>query len=96
MKIPAQEVTTRGTIILFSIPIYLFLTLKELALRFHSDDPGWETPWIGVYGSTFSRILFSVSIAVLPVTAAGPRHRRRSPIRRNFWNSLVLEIVETT
>jgi hypothetical protein len=71
VRIPAQEVTTWGTIILLSIPIYPFHTLKELALKFHQDDPGWETLGIGLYGSIFSRILFFVSIAVLPVTAVG-------------------------
>jgi hypothetical protein len=44
LKIPTEEVTTWGTILLLRVQLYLFLTLKELFSKLQPNDPGWETP----------------------------------------------------
>jgi hypothetical protein len=72
LKVPVEKLTIWGVVIVLAVQLYLCLHLIELHSTIKSSDQGGcDVPWIGMYTSTASRIVFFVSIFVLPLVAVG-------------------------
>ena len=69
LKFPAGQITFWGSIVLISIQLYLFLYLKQLSGRLRPDDPGWDTPWIGMEDSFFLTQAAFIGTLLLPCVA---------------------------
>jgi hypothetical protein len=69
LKIPAQQVTSWGTLLIVSIQLYLYLYLRDLKRPVRQSDPGWEVGWIGMNASLLARSLFLVTVFLLPTIA---------------------------
>jgi hypothetical protein len=71
LKVPMEQLTTVGIIALLCIQLYLLILLRELSDKLHSDDSGWDVPWIGMYASLLAQIATWTSIIICPVAAVG-------------------------
>ncbi len=71
LKVPVTQLTLWGSVLLLSIQVYFYVHLKELDRKLGSDDPGWDVPWVAMYESRVSKMLFLISSCVLPVIALG-------------------------
>lgn len=69
LKVPLSQLTFWGIIIIASIQFYLYLHLMELHSKVKPDDSGWDIAWVGVYESIQSKMLFFISICILPFCA---------------------------
>jgi preprotein translocase subunit SecG len=69
MKVPAEQVTTWGTVIILAIQLYLYAYLKALKNPLQQSDPGWEVAWIGLNQSILSRCMLLVTVFILPLVA---------------------------
>jgi hypothetical protein len=69
LKIPAQQLTRYGILAILLVQIYFLVSLRELAHRLYPADPGWGTPWIGMYQSALAQALVFASIVLLPLSA---------------------------
>jgi hypothetical protein len=68
--IPLTQLSRWGVLVLFSVQLYLWLHLHELANRIQPDAEGWDVAWIGVYRTRSARAVMVVTCLVLPVAAA--------------------------
>ncbi len=71
VKIPAPQLTRWGILGLLCVQLYFFVHLKQLSNKLHSSDAGWDIPWLGMYASPLPRVIYFVSITVVPVVAVG-------------------------
>jgi hypothetical protein len=70
MKLPSEQVTRWGIVVLLSIQLYLFMYLKRLSSKLKSDDPAWDVPWMAMDQSTLARAIYFMSIVVFPLGAS--------------------------
>jgi hypothetical protein len=71
LKIKVGQITLWGFVVVLSVQLYLFLHFKELRSKIAPGDSGWDVPWIGVYKSSLSRLVFFSTICILPLLTAG-------------------------
>jgi hypothetical protein len=69
LKIPAQQITSCGIVMVLLVQTYFLVILRELVNRLYPSDPGWDTPWIGMYQSGLAQALVFVSVVLLPLSA---------------------------
>lgn len=69
LKIPVNELTIAGFLLVLSIQLYFFLHLKELHEKAQPYDSGWDVAWVGLYASLPSRIVFFSTLWFLPCGA---------------------------
>jgi hypothetical protein len=69
IKLPAEQVSVWGVILVLAGQIYLYLHLRELGGRMRPTDPGWDVPWIGVYKSRMARVCLWITLVALPSLA---------------------------
>jgi len=69
VKFPISNVTIWGVIVLWLIQLYFFIYLKQLSGKLSNADPGWDVPWIGMNTDVLARMLFFLSVILLPCVA---------------------------
>jgi len=69
LRIPAQQMTSAGILAVLFVQMYFLTNLRELVNRLHASDPGWDTPWIGIYQSALAQTLVFISAVLLPLSA---------------------------
>lgn len=79
LKIPSAQLTFWGSIAVLSVQLYFFLHLKELHTKIQPRDSGWDVPWLGMYSSWLSRVVFAVTVSALPLGAVGLLSYRALP-----------------
>jgi hypothetical protein len=70
IKIPSNEITGWGVIVLIGVQLYLLMYLRRLSNKLTQDDPGWDVPWMAMDESRLARVMLFVSLIVLPLLAA--------------------------
>lgn len=86
MKFPAGQITLWGMILLLSVQLYFFVYLRQLSGKLKADDPGWDTPWIGMDSSHVSKAILYASFVLLPCVtsiALGCQAARR--LSSGYW-----------
>ena len=58
-----------GYEILLVVQLYFFVYLKQLSGKLAPEDAAWDVPWIAMDMSRLSRILFFVSVVLVPSVA---------------------------
>jgi hypothetical protein len=71
LKVKGPQLTFWGVVVVLAVQIYLFLHFRELRTKIEPGDSGWDVPWIGVYKSRFSRLVFFSTIFLMPLLAVG-------------------------
>jgi hypothetical protein len=71
IKIPVDQVTIWGTVILLGVQIYLLLFLRQLNGRLGPADAGWDVPWVGMDQTKFAQCVLFLTVVVLPCLATG-------------------------
>jgi hypothetical protein len=71
LKIPSSLTTIGGTCVVLVVQIYFFLYLYERRKKLKSSDEGWDVPWIGMNSFWLARLLFFLTVSVLPPTSLG-------------------------
>ena len=66
-SLPASSLSSWGGLIIVCVQLYLLLHMRVLSIRMSRDDPGWDTPWIGLYRGFLSRSATLFSVAIVPV-----------------------------
>jgi hypothetical protein len=66
LKIPAEVAVRCGVLLILGVQFYMWVHLYEFGNRFGRDS-GYEVAWIGVYFSKPARLLFFISLVVLPL-----------------------------
>jgi hypothetical protein len=69
LKIPSEQVTTWGTIVILCIQSYLFLYLRGFKKPLESADKAWDVGWFAVSSGVLPRSMLFVTVFVLPATA---------------------------
>jgi hypothetical protein len=69
LKIPAQQATVWGTVIIIFVHLYLFVYLKSLKNPLQPSDPSWEVGWIAMNEAILPRCMLFTTVFVLPVMA---------------------------
>ncbi len=69
MKFPADKVTVWGIVLVISVQLYFALYLRQLSGKLRADDPGWDTPWVGMDTSKVGQTILFVTVVLLPVSA---------------------------
>lgn len=67
VKFPRSALSIYGLIIIISIQVYFMLHFKTFYLRTDVHDTSWSYPWIALYTDIWSRVLFLISILILPI-----------------------------
>jgi hypothetical protein len=70
IKFPGDQVARWGIVVLIGVQLYLLLYLRRLSGKLKPEDPGWDVPWMAMDQSLFARIMFFVSLVVLPGCSA--------------------------
>jgi hypothetical protein len=70
IKIPSEQVTGWGIIVLIGIQLYLVMYLSRLSNKLKPDDPGWDAPWMAMDQSVLAKAMLFASLLILPVSAA--------------------------
>ncbi|HKV77586.1 MAG TPA: hypothetical protein VJP02_05585 [Candidatus Sulfotelmatobacter sp.] len=70
VKVPSEQITRWGMLILISVQLYFVMYLKRLSRKLKPDDPGWDVPWMAMDESLMARIMLAVSVVALPCAAA--------------------------
>lgn len=66
LKIPAEVAVRCGVLLILGVQFYMWVHLHEFGNRF-GRDAGYEVAWIGVYFSKPARVLFFISLLILPL-----------------------------
>jgi hypothetical protein len=69
LKLPAGETTRWGLLLIFVVQLYLWIHIRELQRKLSPQDEALNFPWIGLYAGTAAKIVFYLSIALVPVIA---------------------------
>lgn len=67
MKFPAAGITVWGVLILLGVQMYFVLYLRQLRNKLGGSDEAWDIPWLGMDTSRWARVVFFVSVFVLPL-----------------------------
>jgi hypothetical protein len=70
LKIPIRVITLGGNLVVLSIQLYFLVYLRQLCGKLKPDDPAWDVPWIAMDSSVLSKIIFYVSVVILPSLAS--------------------------
>lgn len=70
VKLPAEQITTAGILLVLSIQLYLLLCFRQRAVAISADDPVWDLPWIALDRSGLGKSVFFVSLAVASIAIA--------------------------
>ena len=68
-KIPLEQMTLWGTVIVLGVQIYFLLFLKQLESRLTPEDAGWDVPWIGIDQTKLGQYILFLTMVVLPCAA---------------------------
>ena len=93
IKLPSEQVTGWGLVILIGVQLYLVMYLKQLSNKLTPDDPGWHMPWMAMDQSLLARALLFLTVVVLP-SSAGLLVSIRAT-RQIVPNGLKWKIIET-
>jgi hypothetical protein len=66
IKLPAEQITITGTLLILAIQLYLFVCFAQRTSPIPSDDSVWSTPWLGMDPSPLGRAVFFASLAIAP------------------------------
>jgi len=66
LHIPSGVVVPCGLFVILAIQWYFFLHVSEIERQFPADAPGWDVPWIGIYGKGLAKGTFILSTTLLP------------------------------
>jgi hypothetical protein len=69
VKFPADQITFWGAACLVACQIYFCLYLKQRVGNLSHDADAWQVPWIGMDHSIMARILFFVTLVLIPASA---------------------------
>jgi hypothetical protein len=69
IKFPAEQINVWGILLVLSVQLYLFSYLKQLAGKLKAEDAGWDVPWIGTNDTALAKIIFFVTLVVMPSVA---------------------------
>jgi hypothetical protein len=69
MKFPAGQITLWGMVILLGVQLYFFVYLKQLSGKLEPTAAGWDVPWVGMNPSVLARLMFILTVLVLPCLA---------------------------
>lgn len=67
IKLPAEQITITGILLLLAIQLYLLLCFQQRSPDIPSDDAVWTIPWLGMDPSPLGRAVFFGSLAIVPV-----------------------------
>jgi hypothetical protein len=70
VKIPSEQVTRWGLIVLVGVQLYFLMYLKQLSKKLTPNDPAWDVPWMAMDQSRLAKTLLFVSVLCLPIYAA--------------------------
>ena len=59
VKLPAEDVTSWGIVILIMLEGYFFVVFREFSYRVRLDDKAWNVPWIGISSDNISSAALS-------------------------------------
>jgi hypothetical protein len=68
LKIPADAAVRYGVLLILGVQLYLWIHLHEFGNRPEHEE-GFDVAWIGVYSSRSARVVFLLSLFVLPACA---------------------------
>jgi hypothetical protein len=86
IKFPTGQITVSGILALLGVQLYFFLYLKQLFGKLHSDDAGWDVPWIGMNLSRAARVTFFASLVLFPCIAVALLGGRAiSQLTSGYW-----------
>ena len=71
VKLSVELITKWGVVVILATQIYLFVYIRELAVRVTDSDKGWQKAWIGMHRTRLSQIIFVLTITSLPWIAVG-------------------------
>jgi hypothetical protein len=66
LKIPAEQVTAWGTVVILCIQLYLFVYLRGLKRPLEPSDDAWNVGWFAANDAPLPRSIFFVTIWALP------------------------------
>lgn len=66
LKIPAEQVTSWGTVVILCIQLYLFVYLRGLKRPLQPSDEAWGVGWFAASESLLPRSIFFVTVWILP------------------------------
>lgn len=69
IKLPSEQVTRWGLVVLLAAQFYFWLHLHEFSLKVDGTSPGLDVAWIGVYRSRAALCVNVVSACAIPVVA---------------------------
>jgi hypothetical protein len=67
IKLPAEQITITGVLLLLAIQLYLLLCFQQRSPDISSDDAVWAIPWLGMDPSPLGRTVLFGSLAIAPV-----------------------------
>jgi hypothetical protein len=67
LKIPSQQVTTWGTLVVLCIQLYLYMYLRGLKNPLEPSDKAWDVGWFAVNDALLPRSIFFITVFLLPV-----------------------------
>jgi hypothetical protein len=94
LKIPGEIAVRFGALLVLAVQLYLWIHLREVGLRM-KQNTDLDIAWIGTYSSKAARILFYVTVTVLPLitlVVLGLRGLTTSDHRWFGWTALVATI----
>jgi hypothetical protein len=69
LKIPVDQVTGWGILVLLGVQIYFLLFLIQLNGKLKAKDPGWDVPWVGLDQTKFAQRMLFLTLVLLPCIA---------------------------
>lgn len=64
VKLPAEQITTVGLLLILAVQLYLFLCVRQYSAPVPANDPIWNVPWMGMDQSPPGRSVFFLSLAL--------------------------------
>jgi hypothetical protein len=85
LKLPGEQVTNWGAVLLICAQLYLTVCLRQLWGRLREDDDGWAVPWIGLDSSWLGQWIFAVSLLLAPLSVTLLRYHALRSVSRPSW-----------
>lgn len=70
VKLPAEQITTAGILLVLAIQLYLFLCFRQRSAAVPANDPVWNEPWLAMDQSPSGKLVFFLSFALATAAIA--------------------------
>jgi hypothetical protein len=81
LKLPGDQVTSFGILVLLCTQLYLLLYLRQLGGKLTGADDGWNVPWMALEGSWLGQSMYAFSLVLAPAAICLLQY---GPLRRAF------------